>query len=86
MKNIYLYITLILLSLSSCSDWLDVAASDQMKESQLFEKGQGYRNALLGIYQELSTEKLYGQQMTWGMLDAMGQLYDPSSIVTSSEL
>ena len=85
MKNIYLYITLILLSLYSCSDWLDVAASDQMKESQLFEKGQGYRNALLGIYQELSTEKLYGQQMTWGMLDAMGQLYDPSSIVTSSE-
>lgn len=85
MKKIYLYITICLLGLSSCSDWLDVSASDQIKESQLFEKGEGFRNALIGIYQELSTPELYGKQLSWGMIDAMSQQYDPSKLDLSAE-
>ena len=79
MKKI-IYIALCLIGFSGCDNWLDVSASDQIKESQLFENGNGFRSALLGIYQNLSTEDLYGKNMTWGFMDCLGQLYDPKAI------
>lgn len=66
--------------------WLDVSSSDQIKEHQLFENGEGYRKSLLGIYQELSTKSLYGKNMTWGFVDCLGQLYDPTALSSGSEL
>ena len=51
MKKLY---TILLLATSlfttSCSDWLDVAPSNQVNGDKLFEVGDGYRNALNGIY------------------------------------
>ena len=35
---------------ASCSDWLDVSPSNQVNGDKLFEIGDGYRNALNGIY------------------------------------
>ena len=47
MKKLY---TILLLATSlfttSCSDWLDVAPSNQVNGDKLFEVGDGYRNAL----------------------------------------
>ena len=61
MKKIYR--TIVLLSATavlgtSCSDWLNVYPSDQIKEEFLFETGNGYRAALftgkwlLGVFME----------------------------------
>lgn len=85
MKKIYIYVFCICL-FTSCDKWLDVSSSDQIKEHQLFENGEGYRKALLGIYQELSTKSLYGKNMTWGFVDCLGQLYDPDALSSGSEL
>ena len=48
MKKIYR--TIVLLGMmaiggTSCSDWLNVSPSDQIKEEFLFETGNGYRAA-----------------------------------------
>lgn len=76
MKKLY---TILLLATSlfttSCSDWLDVAPSNQVNGDKLFEVGDGYRNALNGIYLNLGTSSMYGRAMSWGFMDAIAQYY-----------
>lgn len=60
---------------SSCSDWLDVEPSNTVTEKDLFAKGEGYRNALNGIYGQMSSFDMYGRNLSWGMVDVMGSLY-----------
>ena len=59
MKKVYAMI-LVTASLftTSCSDWLDVAPSNQVNGDKLFEVGDGYRNALNGIYLNLGTSSM----------------------------
>lgn len=77
MKKIY---TILLLTASlfttSCSDWLDVAPSNQVNGDKLFEVGDGYRNALNGVYLNLGTSSMYGQTLTWGFMDVIAQYYE----------
>lgn len=61
---------------TSCSDWLNVCPSDQIKEEFLFQTGDGYRSALNGIYRKMTSWSLYGSNLSWGIIDAWGQVYD----------
>lgn len=79
MKKIYR--TIVLLGMmatlgTSCSDWLNVSPSDQIKEEFLFETGNGYRAALNGIYRKMASSSVYGSNLKWGLIDAWGQVYD----------
>lgn len=79
MKKIYKVIVLSALSVvlgTSCSDWLDVTPSDQIKEEYLFATGNGYRTALNGIYRNMTSFSTYGSNLKWGLVDAWGQVYD----------
>ena len=79
MKRIYntLFIVgFISLFMSSCNDWLDVRPSDEIKEEYLFETGNGYRTALNGIYRKLATFDLYGSNLSWGLIDGWGLVYN----------
>ena len=66
--------------LSSCEQWLDVAPDDQVNEETLFANGDGYRNALNGVYRDMATTQMYGRELTWGFVDVMGWVYDPLTI------
>lgn len=59
----------------SCNSWLDVTPQDTADEDQLFETGDGYRNVLNGVYKQMSSNSMYGKELSWGTLDVMGQLY-----------
>ena len=48
--------------LSSCEQWLDVAPDDQVNEETLFANGDGYRNALNGVYRDMATTQMYGRE------------------------
>ena len=64
MKKLYSMLLLVIsLCTASCSDWLDVSPSNQVNGDKLFEIGDGYRNALNGIYLNLGTSSMYGQTM-----------------------
>lgn len=65
-------------SLISCNDWLDIQPQDTTVEDQLFETGDGFRNALNGVYRQMAGSNMYGKTLTWGGLDAMAQYYSPS--------
>ena len=80
MKKIY---TILLLGscliAASCSDWLNVAPSNQVNEDQLFSNGEGYRSALNGVYLSLGTSSMYGSVLSWGFMDAIAQYYKTDS-------
>lgn len=77
MKKIRYFIALsAFLMLSSCNDWLDIQPVDTTTETDLFATGDGYRNALNGIYRQMATSDMYGKALSWGELDAMSQIYN----------
>ena len=86
MKKIYFNIIslmMIVISFSSCSDWLDINPSDEIKEEYLFQTGDGFQTALNGIYRKMASFSLYGSNMTWGVVDAWGQVYTMKQASTS---
>ena len=68
-----------LLFLASCDEWLDVSPKTQIKSDDNFSSEQGYKDALTGVYLQLCATSIYGQELTYGMLDAMGQYYTAMS-------
>ena len=78
MKKLYTISLLVLCIVTTgCSDWLNVAPSNQVNEENLFSTGNGYRNALNGVYLDLGTSTLYGQNLSWGFMDLIAQYYSP---------
>lgn len=73
-RNVIL-ILLVAAFTTSCSDWLDVAPSNQVNGDEMFSTGDGYRNALNGVYLKLAGSSLYGKEMTWGFMDVLSQNY-----------
>lgn len=80
MKHTYILLLLVqLLALSACDDWLDVSPKTQIKSDDNFSSEQGFKDALTGVYLLMEDESLYGKELTFGMLDAMGQYYTAMS-------
>lgn len=61
--------------ISSCEKWLDVSPKSQVKYSDLFSNKNGFKDQLTGVYTSLAQEKLYGANLTYGMMDVLGQQY-----------
>ena len=78
----YKLLALLVLALfaSSCNGWLDVKPEDELDESDVFANGDGYRHALNGIYYGMGGQTLYGEDLTWGMVDALGRTYTQRSV------
>lgn len=73
--NYFIYLVLFALPLTSCNDWLDVSPEDEIDEEELFADGEGYRNALNGVYKAMAEYGFYGKHLTWGIMDALAQYY-----------
>jgi hypothetical protein len=65
--------TFICMSLSSCSDWLDVKMEDKIMENTLYSEYKGYLTALNGVY--LGMNDVYSTTLSAGVLDVMAQYY-----------
>ena len=59
----------------SCDDYLDVTPSDKQTAAQVFASKAGFYTAANGIYDAMSSDALYGKQMTWEAVDIMSQSY-----------
>ena len=64
-----------LCAFTSCDDYLDVTPSDKQTAAQVFASKDGFYTAVNGIYDALSSDALYGKQMTWEALDLMAPSY-----------
>ena len=86
MKRISYYTKLLvgavmMLSVVSCNDFINVQPSGQEDEEQQFSSIRGFRNAMYGVYGSMATSDLYGGNLSFGFVDQLGQIfgYDNSS-------
>lgn len=82
-KSKYIIITLIAICMTSCSDWLDVQPSDQVSEQTAFSTLAGFKQTLNGVYVELNSDKLYGKNLSCGMIEILAQRYAVSEEATN---
>ncbi len=78
-----IYVLLALLSLSSCNNWLDVELDNKVDDNKLFSSAEGFKEALAGVYSELSKQSLYGQALTMEYVDLMAQYYSYTGVSQS---
>jgi hypothetical protein len=82
----YIYLVILLFTFSSCKKWLDVQPKTQIRESEQFSTEQGFKDALYGAYQKAAGNSLYGENLTFGMLEIMSQGYDNTTQVGHDKL
>ncbi len=61
---------------SSCSKWFDVNPKTDVKADALFTSEHGFQSALAGLYISMTDDELYGQNLSYGMIERMAQVYD----------
>lgn len=64
------------LTQSSCSKWFDVNPKTDVKADALFNSEHGFQSALAGLYITMTDDELYGQNLSYGMIEQMAQVYD----------
>lgn len=65
--------------LASCNSWLEVDPNDRIMEGDVFSTRKNFLSTLNGVYLELTNPDLYGANLSYGMIDVMGQYYNVSS-------
>lgn len=78
MKKIYIIIGLFI-SLTSCNNWLDVELDNKVDDDKQFSTAQGFKEALAGIYSEMSKSGMYGGRLTMEYIDALVHYYSANS-------
>lgn len=59
----------------SCEKFLDVHPKSSISEDELLTSEIGFTQALTGIYSQLASRQLYGDNLTMGFASALGQNY-----------
>ena len=75
----------LLLVLPGCNKWLDVSPVDEISKGDMYSTTDGFYNVLNGIYQDIGTTDLYGQNLTWGAMEAWGRGYTLDNQVSAHE-
>ncbi len=70
--NRYIITVLASITLASCNDWLDVEPSSEVDKGQMFKNEDGYADAMAGVYVNMTSDNLYGKNMTWYAVELMG--------------
>ncbi len=64
---------------SSCNDWLNVTPQGQVEAEDLYETTKGCNSAIGGVYYTLSGSSLFGQTLSYGLIDVLAQYWDLST-------
>ncbi len=60
---------------TSCDDWLDVKPKTQIESDDMFSNETGFKDVLNGVYVNISSASMYGREMTYGLVDVIGDMY-----------
>ena len=71
----YFLIAFLAFTVVSCKKWLDVKPTSELDRSELFSTERGYREALNGVYANLTMPELYGRETTWGVVECLAGTY-----------
>ena len=71
----FIYTICLAFIFGACENWLDVSPKTNIQEKDLFNREQGFKEALTGIYIKMSDQNLYGRELTYGFMDILAQRY-----------
>lgn len=74
--KIFLIFALTTATICSCEKWIDVQPKTEIRENIVFSSESGFREALNGVYAGMTTKSYYGKELTWGLVDVIGGVYD----------
>ncbi len=57
---------------TSCNDWLDVEPITEVDGEEMFSDEAGAADAMAGIYTNMTSNSLYGRNLTWHLVELMG--------------
>jgi len=60
---------------TACKKWLDVKPKTQVDGEDLYQRESGFKDVLTGAYVNMASGDMYGREMTWGFVDAVGYVY-----------
>lgn len=61
-----------------CKKFLEVDPKSTMGEDQIFSSEVGFQQALIGLYSQMASRQLYGDNLTMGFASMIGQNYSPT--------
>lgn len=71
-KIIYIaHLMVVLFATTSCEDFLNITPEGQAKRSELLETAEGIEDAMYGVYAQLRSNTLYGQELHFHTLEIM---------------
>lgn len=73
-----IYLAVVPLMFFSCGNWLDITPKGQVEADDLLKNEKGYNSALDGVYYKLSSNTLYGRDLTYGMMDVLAKYWNLS--------
>ncbi len=76
---------IVLLGISSCSDWLDVQPKTSIQAEDLFSTEGGFKDVLTGFYIKMGDNSLYAKNLTYGFLDFLACNYDNFPDISEDE-
>lgn len=68
----------LLFSLSSCTNWLEVELDNKVDDNKLFSSAEGFKEALAGVYSRMSKQTRYGEYLTMEYPDVLAKYYNAS--------
>ncbi len=72
-KIIYVLMSVALLTTTSCEGFLNITPDGQSKRDELLSTQQGIEDAMYGVYSQLRTQSLYGQELHFSTLEILSQ-------------
>ena len=75
MKKYYILLLPLFLTLTACDSFLSIKPKAEIVEDVFFDTPEGFEDALYGVYSKMSQTSLYGEHLTWGLLDQFAQYY-----------
>ena len=78
MKNSikYLLLSAAALAAVSCESWLDVTPPSEIRAEDHYSSAEGFQQTLIGCYLAMGETDLYGENLTWHMVEMLGRQYD----------
>lgn len=67
----YIIICTLALMMTSCEDFLNITPDGQAKRDELLNTEQGIEDALFGVYSQMRSTTLYGQELHFSALEIM---------------
>lgn len=74
MVNRYIYGFIAVILTSACG-FLDIDTPGIVNNRKMFENGQGFIDAMDGVYASMADDGLYGKELSFGFIDEIAQLY-----------